>query len=682
MKFKIFFLGALFIFVSGDLAAQTKHALIVAIGNYPNPRVNKWKPINSANDVPLIKDALVNSQQFSEHNIDVLIDAQATKQGIIDAMDKLYKKINKGDIVVIHFSSHGQQLEDDNDDEVDGLDEAIVPYGAVFSTDPEKFDAVAPGYLRDDVFGDKINLIRNKLGKDGDVLVNIDACHSGSATRGNQIALVRGGNGAMVSSNFNSRRFSGADTAGVFKENRGTRLSADAASMVLISGAQARELNSECFDDNDKPVGSLSYAFSKAISSLKGNITYRGFFALIEDIMQVKAPLQKPVLEGDAIDRELFGGKFVKQQTYFAIDPAASNADKIFLKAGFVSGITRGSVINFYELGTTSTAGKEPIGKGKVETVSSFSATVQLDKPDAGLAKKNPWAFISELGYGAEKIKLTVNNNTAIEKLLRDSLKNYQRVEFKNNFDLYLDTSGSVNNWALKYPNSGAVFQDGFNFSPRSDMTDLKNALNRFDRFRYLKGLSFNEDGLSARVELVFLDSEGKIDSATLKSRMHLGRLELREGDKVNLKITNTGNRNFYFNIVDIQPDGFINAIMPNKGVRNRNGNPDPVRWEDCQVAAFDSFLVTRYVIRIAKPYGEETFKVFLSASPLDLEDILTSNNEKEAVGKRGGVLNGLEKIFVNSKVNEVGKRGGETESVNTDQNGTIFSVNFTIAKK
>lgn len=680
MNQKNLFLSVLFFFISTVLFAQTKHALIVAIGNYPDPAKNKWKVINSVNDIPLIKNALVMNQRFEEKNVQLLVDAQATRQGIIDALDKLYKSVNNGDIVVVHFSSHGQQLEDDNGDEIDGLDEAIVPYGAAFSRNPDKYKELQAGYLRDDIFGDKITQIRNKLGKDGDILVILDACHSGSGTRDAQTTEIRGGNEMMTSSNFSNTKFSGKDTAGVFNENEGTKLSADAATLVLISGAQAKESNFECFDDNDKPVGSLSYAFSKAISALKGNITYRGLFAQIESIMLDKAPKQKPVLEGDAIDRELFGGKYVKQQPYFSIIPAQSNAEQIGLNGGFVSGITAGSVIKFYKTGTTSTAGQTPVGTGKVTSSSSFSSVVQLDKPDSMLARTNPWAFVNELAYGTQKVKLMVPGNKDVAKLVQDSLKHFQLIEFSKNFDLFLDTSGTATNWALKYPNSGEVFVDGFSFTPGTNMNALREALKRFDRFRYLKGLSFAEPGLSAQVDLVFLDGKN-IDSAKIRSRTNMGRLELQVGDEVYLRIANTGDVDFFVNIVDIQPDGIINAIMPNKKVKNRLGNPSPVKWEDCQVPASKTRVFDNLAIKIGKPYGEEIFKVFISRSALDLEDILTSKNEQEAIGKRG-VLNGLEKIFVDSNVNEVGKRGGEVTNVSTDQNGTIFSVNFQIVPK
>jgi len=105
MSIRKILLTVFFICLSNFLYAQTKHALIVAIGNYPKPEINNWDIINSVHDVPLIKNALLLSQQFSEKNIQVLLDSAANKNGILGAIDKLYGSVNKGDIVVIHFSS-------------------------------------------------------------------------------------------------------------------------------------------------------------------------------------------------------------------------------------------------------------------------------------------------------------------------------------------------------------------------------------------------------------------------------------------------------------------------------------------------------------------------------------------------------------------------------------------------
>jgi hypothetical protein len=132
------------------------------------------------------------------------------------------------------------------------------------------------------------------------------------------------------------------------------------------------------------------------------------------------------------------------------------------------------------------------------------------------------------------------------------------------------------------------------------------------------------------------------------------------------LKITNTGTKKFYINIVDIQPDGKINPILPNKQVTDINNAPAPITWQDCEIESKAERLFKNYSIRIAPPYGEETFKVFLSSSPLDLEDILTTKRQVGAVQGAGvrGVMNNLAKIFEQAEVNEIGTREAKARSI------------------
>jgi len=670
---RIFLMIFLLFFLYLKTEAQTKRALIVAIGNYP--AASGWPEINCLNDVPLLEHALLK-QNFLPADISTLTDSMATKTGIEKALDKLIESSKTGDIVLIYFSSHGEQIEDDNHDEVDGLDECIVPYGAIYSEDKTVFKKLASGYFRDDTFGEKITLLRNKLGRNGDVLVGIDACHSGSGTRGG-IAKVRGNKSPMVSKDFDRTKMHVRDTSGVFNDKTKIRLNTDAATYVLISASQAQELNSECYDDENIPVGSLSYSFSKALNSLDGKITYRALFAQIEDIMHANVPQQKPVLEGDGIDRELFGGKYESQQPYFTVITNKSNSKTVLLNGGTVSGITMGSVVCFFAAGTVDPAAKDPIQKGTVIAADNFTTTVKLDKEDSVLLKKTTWAFVTETNYGKNKVKISVDSlKNGNDQKLKDALKDFQLVEFNRICDLYLAPSTSGNGWALCYPNSGEVFADNLSLD---DITGMKEVLKRFDRFRYLRNLKFTEQGLSAKVELVFLDAKGNIDPVKMKARTKFGRLELKEDDEVYLKITNTGLRKFYINIVDIQPDGKINPILPNKKLTDINNAPAPISWQDCEVEARAVLLLKNYSIRIAPPYGEETFKIFLSSNPLDLEDILTGNGDANSQSR--GVLNNLAKIFKESAVNEAGVRGAGGK-INTAQNGTISSFNFSISPK
>ncbi|MBI5858670.1 MAG: caspase family protein [Sphingobacteriales bacterium] len=665
---KIFSLFLIFSFVLAHGQAQTKRALIIAIGNYPAE--SGWDYLNCLNDVPVIQGALLK-QNFLPANITVLTDAQATRKGIIDALDQLISKSGKDDIVVFHVSSHGEQMEDDNGDEADGLDECIVPYDAIYSNDKAAFAKVAASYLRDDLIGEKITLLRNKLGRQGDVLVTIDACHSASGTRGGR-AKVRGGRAPIVSAGFDDRKSKAKDSVAVFKESNNIKLNEDAASFVLISAALAQELNCECYDDQRKAIGSLSYAFGKTLGSLKGAVTYRTLFNRINDLLQQKVSekphpncKQNPALEGDGIDREFFGGRYLQQAAFFSINKSKSNSSVVEISGGTIAGITVGSVISFYPDNVLDPAGKTPILKGKVTAAQNFTSTVKLEKPNPSIIKSPVKAFISEVSYGTAKIKLSLDSldNISKEKMLKN-LKGFQLVEMSSDCELYFGRPPSSGKLALFFPASGDMFTDTLD---ADNPTVIKNVLKRYDRYRYLKGLRFDEPGLSANVELVFLDQNGGIDSSKIRERTKLGQLVLKEGDVVNLKITNTGSKPFYINIVDIQPDGIINPIIPNKGLK--------ITADDCKVEVSNLLFFKENGITIYPPYGKETFKVFLSSGKIDLEEMLTGNKQ---TGTRS-ILSNMEKIFKDAEVNEMGTRGGG--NINT-QNGTIFNLNFTIVPK
>lgn len=84
---RVFFF--LFLLIAGlPVFAQKepkKLALIVAISKYA-PSTG-WNSLNSENDIPLVKEAL-KRQGFKEENIRIVRDKEATKQGILNAMQQ------------------------------------------------------------------------------------------------------------------------------------------------------------------------------------------------------------------------------------------------------------------------------------------------------------------------------------------------------------------------------------------------------------------------------------------------------------------------------------------------------------------------------------------------------------------------------------------------------------------
>ena len=110
---------------------------------------------------------------FRRQNIRSLLDDNATLAGFRRELAGLAAaSYEDGDRVLLYFSGHGTHVPDDDGDETDGKDEALVLHDTRF------VDGELRDFLRDDEFGKLIKAIPA-----ANVLVLIDACHSGTATK-------------------------------------------------------------------------------------------------------------------------------------------------------------------------------------------------------------------------------------------------------------------------------------------------------------------------------------------------------------------------------------------------------------------------------------------------------------------------------------------------------------------
>lgn len=100
---------------------MNKNALCIGINDYPGTGMDLRGCVNDAQDW---SDTLGGRG----YNVNALLDEQATKSNMIEAMSELIVNSNEGDSLVITFSGHGTYQPDMNGDEFDGLDEALCPY--------------------------------------------------------------------------------------------------------------------------------------------------------------------------------------------------------------------------------------------------------------------------------------------------------------------------------------------------------------------------------------------------------------------------------------------------------------------------------------------------------------------------------------------------------------------------
>lgn len=255
---RTFIIAVLVGFIGGQAAqAETKQALLVGISDYGNANEdpNKWANISGANDIALLTP-LFKEQGF---NVTSLVDAQATHAGITKALEKLAKSSKKGDVVYIHFSMHGQPFEDLNGDEEDGWDEALIPVDAQMIYSEGIYDG--NNHLLDDELEVYFNDIRHKIGTDGQLYVILDACHSGTASRGDD-DHIRGTREGFTRSGKDYTPDRTQETNDYF-----TVATAKGQSPVtFIEACRSYQVNREVRDvDTNTWYGSLSYYIALAM---------------------------------------------------------------------------------------------------------------------------------------------------------------------------------------------------------------------------------------------------------------------------------------------------------------------------------------------------------------------------------------------------------------------------------
>lgn len=261
-----------------NAVAERKHALIIGLGKQED---KNWSTIHGDKDVDVVKSMLV---KCGFRDICTVINEQATKQGIAQAVIDLTKNCKKGDVVYIHYSGHGQFMTDLDGDEAERWkgkhsqwDESWIPYDAyMYYCDKDKGEK----HFSDDEIARFLTNIRYRIGNTGRLYVVVDACHSGDATRGDDSECVRG-----VDVEFKIPRPINNDPTKPVKED-----------WLTISACKPYQL---CFEMKSPTVGKLTHALSKIGSRLfsLSNEQLQSELQSIMDIYPSRLP-QNPMVTG------------------------------------------------------------------------------------------------------------------------------------------------------------------------------------------------------------------------------------------------------------------------------------------------------------------------------------------------------------------------------------------------
>ncbi len=287
---KLTFLSSIILLCNCSTFAQCKRAFLVGISDYQsNNTSHYWDNIHGANDIEILSPTL----QKHGFRITSLINREATARNIRSQLARFSSTCKPGDIVYLHFSCHGQPVEDLNGDESDGWDEAIIPVDAQKYYVKDRY--MGENHITDDELNVFFRKIRSKIGHKGYLTVIIDACHAGTSYRGEEMedsVIIRGTNNGF--SEHGLKFIPKIDKRGRINIEKSNNMS----DICIIEACRSYQVNNE-IKCNGKYYGSLSY-YTNIVLKSKINITWDGqWYKDIISLMSKDSRLirQNPVIE-------------------------------------------------------------------------------------------------------------------------------------------------------------------------------------------------------------------------------------------------------------------------------------------------------------------------------------------------------------------------------------------------
>lgn len=645
-----------------------KIGLLIGIGDYPAE--SGWQRINATNDLEIMQAAL-QKRGFRADSILLLKNEQATRQGILDTWkQELLPRVRPADVVYVQFSGHGQQVADDNGDELDGYDEAIVPYDS-----PMRYKAgvyEGQNLIRDDEINRLLTDLRRRLGPKGNLLFVVDACHSGTSTRG--LGPARGTIIQMASPEYNAaaakRPGEGLAAAQLDSSAQNTgRL----APMVAFFGSAQNQLNFETQDEQGRYIGPLTCALSRRLCGADSSATYRGLFDQVRLDMSASAPRQQPQAEGD-LDQELLGGRLLAPPGCYRVvrwnDPGS-----VVVDAGWVQGLNAGAVLGLFPPETRRPEAAKPLARGTVSNASPFEATLNLDTDIQQPEARQSWVYVLEENLGDLHIGLSLQlpENHPVRPALLQKIAQYPVIRTDGSPELYLVKAPSGGGVQLLAPADLVLDSLAAAMPPAGAADALVRRMMNYAQAKYLRRMDAQSPALQLRFELVPVrfnaQSRGLIDTLPVAGKTDAaGMLHFQVRDSFKIRVTNEGDKAAYFTILDIQPDHVINVVAPDE-----KETPAELRVRPGQTVELRNFF------QVGPPAGVEMFKLIATEKPVDLRPLVQTKGQAL---KANDQADPLEKLFGQTYFNDdCLRRRGETTNLGA---GTIHvhSLTFTIDTK
>jgi metacaspase-1 len=311
-----------------------------------------------ANDLERMRHSLRRWGFGAPEDTRVLRDADASRAGLLDGLRWVATRAtDSADVLVIYYSGHGTYAPDGDGDERsttpgDTLDEGLVPWDAR--------DIHAPAQL---LLDDDIRTMLATVGTKN-VTLFIDACYSGTATRGPGDAGPGRARGPIGPG--------GGATFDMLQQPEHT----------LLTAASAQQLAEELpFPAEEAVFGVFTYHLTRALDGAAPTARYD------EIIQQVRAGVsgallrQTPQLEGERSAR-LFNVQGDVARRAYALVRSADGGYEIDI--GAIHGVRDSATFDIFGAGEIGFGGT-PVAQARVVSVAETTSRLRLVGADAAI---------------------------------------------------------------------------------------------------------------------------------------------------------------------------------------------------------------------------------------------------------------------------------------------------------
>ncbi len=419
----------------------------------------------------------------------------------------------------------------------------------------------------------------------------------------------------------------GDGPSGLFAPAEGTR------NTVVIAATRSDQVANETSDDNDQPMGLLTYAISNALADATPTTTYRDVFERVADLMARRSRDQQPQLEGN-MDRVVMSGLAAPPQPYIT---AKFMGDALVLSAGKLHGVTKGSRYAIYPPGTKDFAKATPLAEAEITMLDFTSALfgpTSSPLPDmSGSSGAVFRAVEREHRYDEKRLAVAVPALGAArpDDPMLKRLRGLPLVDIVDGdaWDVRLRSSsraGETGAMVLERMDGSVIAE-----IPRGGDAPavVARALEGEARWRFLQSLESDDPASDVRIALrlvpvdVQLDAKGNPTRVTGRRDLPRdagGNAELRPGTYFIIELMNPGRADAYATVLDLRGDGRVGPLWPDPSERNDNNMvPADSKWRSVPIAA----PASPWIFVVENTPGREVIKVIATREQTDFSPVL-----------------------------------------------------------